>query len=234
LSREGSLLMKMQRRLFWICRMEEKFFDDLKEKVQVYFEGVNPCHDFDHTERVMNLALHIGEKEDVDLEILRLSVLLHDIARKEQDESNGKVCHAERGAEIAREVLEKAGYDENKINKIVHCIETHRFRKDNKPETKEAMILFDADKLDGIGGVGIGRAFSFAGHIGALIHDPDIDVENTEAYSKEDTAYREFLVKLVKVKDKMLTEEGKKIAEERHKFMIDFFDRLNKEVRGEL
>jgi len=66
------------------------------------------------------------------------------------------------------------------------------------------------------------------------VHDKDIDIDNTKSYTEEDTAYREFLVKLKKIKDRMLTEEGRRIAEERHKFMIDYFERLNKEVEGEL
>lgn len=117
---------------------------------------------------------------------------------------------------------------------MVHCIETHRFRGNNKPQTKEAKVLFDADKLDSIGAVGIGRAFQFAGEVGARLHNGGIDIKQTQSYSKEDTAYREFTVKLRKIKDRMLTEEGKRMAEERHRFMIAFFDRLNDEVEGKV
>ncbi len=214
--------------------MEEEFFDKLREKVLPYFEGINPCHDICHTDRVLSLALAIGEKEGADLEILKVAVLLHDVARKEQDESRGEICHAERGGELAWEILREMGYPYDKIVKVVHCVETHRFRNEKIPESVEAKVLFDADKLDGIGGIGILRATSFAGHIGAVVHNPDVDVENTKPYSKDDSAYREFFAKLVRVKEKMLTGEGKKIAEGRHEFMVEFFDRVNKEVRGEL
>jgi len=74
----------------------------------------------------------------------------------------------------------------------------------------------------------------FAGEIGANLHDPGIDVKKTQPYTNEDTAYREFLVKLSRVKDRMFTREGRKIAAERHKFMVEFFDRLNKETNGRL
>ncbi|MDP2741538.1 MAG: HD domain-containing protein [bacterium] len=209
-------------------------FEKIKEEAKKMLVGINSCHEWEHTERVYNLAIKMGKKENADLEILGLAAVLHDIARKEQDESNGKICHAERGAILAKEILERYGFQKEKREDITHCIEAHRYRNEKKPETKEAKILYDADKLDAIGAIGIGRAFSFAGHIGAKIHNKNVDPEKTEAYSTDDTAYREYLVKLKHIKDKMLTAEGKRIAEERHKFMEHFFDRLNKEVDGEI
>jgi len=208
----------------------------IKEEAKKFFTNAKGSHDWEHTERVHNLCVHIGEREKADMEIVRLVAFLHDIGREDQDRLNGKVCHAERGAALARELLRRHGMEEDKIDRIVHCIETHRFRnrKGKTPKSKEAKVLFDADKLDAIGATGIGRAFLFAGEVGAKLHNKDSDVENTEPYTKEDTAYREFVVKLRKIRERMLTRQGKKIAEERHKFMVQFFDRLNKEVEGEL
>ena len=101
--------------------------------------------------------------------------------------------------------------------------------------SKEAKVLFDADKLDSIGTIGIGRAFWFAGHIGAKLHNGEhIPVEKTKPYTSEDTAYREFIVKLKRIKDLMFTKEGKRLAEERHNYMVSFFNRLQKEINGEL
>ena len=214
--------------------MNEEFFEKLREKVLPYFEGADPCHDFHHIDRVMSLAMMIGEKEGVDLDILRAAVLLHDVAHKEQDESRGRICHAERGGEIAGEILIELGCSEDEISKIVYCVESHRFRGDGVPESVEARVLYDADKLDGVGAIGIGRAFSFYGSRGSCVHTSDFDLTTDEEYGEKDCAYREFLVKLVKVKDKMLTEEGGRIAEKRHEFMVDFFDRLNDEVEGKV
>jgi uncharacterized protein len=115
---------------------------------------------------------------------------------------------------------------------VVHCIRTHRFRRRAVPQTLEARVLFDADKLDSIGAVGIGRAFLFAGEVGARLHDKRIDVRKTKPYTEDDTAYREFLVKLGRVRGRIFTREGKRIAAERHRFMVDFFGRLNKETDG--
>lgn len=207
----------------------EKIRKEVKEKL----ENNNSCHDWEHTERVYNLCLHLAD-EDTNVEVLKLAAILHDVARPLQDESKGKICHAEKGVEIAKEILEKYGYNEDIINKILHCIERHRFKKGAAPESKEAIILFDADKLDSVGAVGIGRAFSFAANIGAKLHNKEVDIEKTEEYSKDDTAYREFMVKLRKLKDIMLTKKGKDLAEGRHNFMVEFFDRLDKEVEGEI
>ena len=204
----------------------------IKIEAKRYFENAKGSHDWEHTERVYNLCMHIGKEEKADIGILKLAAILHDIGREYQDKTNGRVCHAEKGALLARELLGKHAMDKERIDKVIHCIECHRFRGDRIPQSKEAKVLYDADKLDSIGAVGIGRAFLFAGEVGAQLHNIGVDVEKTEPYTKEDTAYREFMFKLKKVKDKMLTEEGKRIAEERHAFMEEFFDRLNKEING--
>ncbi len=212
-----------------------ELFETIKLEARKYFVGSDGCHDFEHTMRVYNLCMHIGKTENADLDILSYAAILHDIARQEQDAVKGKICHAERGGEIAKELLKKHGFPEDKILKITHCIETHRSRGSKIPVSKEAQILYDSDKLDGIGAVGIGRAFMFAQNVGAKLHnEKGIDIEKTKAYSEEDTAYREFVVKLRKVKDKLMTKEGKRLAEERHEFMIEFFERLNQETQGEL
>ena len=201
---------------------------------QQYFKDAKGSHDWDHTTRVLKLCVHIGFKEQADLEILRYAAILHDIGRRAQDQSNGKLCHAEFSAQFARNILEKHQVDPFKIQRIIHCIESHRFRGHITPNSKEAQILFDADKLDSIGAVGIGRAFLFAGEIGARLHNPHVDLDTTQPYTREDTAFREYQVKLCKVRDRILTQEGKKLANARHYFMVEFFNRLNKEVEGEL
>jgi len=208
--------------------------EQVTKRAKEFFADSKGSHDWEHTLRVYNLCLRIGEKENADMEALKIAAILHDIGRKHQDKCNGEICHAEKGAILARELLSEFGIEANKINKIVHCIETHRFRGNRIPNSKEAKILFDADKLDSIGAVGIGRAFLFAGEIGAKLHNKDADIDKTKPYTKEDTAYREYMVKLKKVKERMLTDGGKHIAEERHKFMVEFFDRLNNEVDGNL
>jgi len=214
--------------------MDKDIFEKIKAEVKKKLSGGDSCHEWEHTERVYNLATHIGKKERADFEVLELAAILHDIARKEENESSGKIDHAKLGSVLAKDILERYGFSKEKIDAITHCIETHRYRKSKTPETKEAKILYDSDKLDSIGAIGIGRAFSFAGRLGAKVHDKNIDIEKAKEYSADDSAYREYLVKLRYLKDKMTTKEGKKIAKERHEFMEQFFNRINKEVDGKL
>jgi uncharacterized protein len=96
----------------------------------------------------------------------------------------------------------------------------------------EAKVLFDADKLDAIGAVGVARTFLFAGEVGAKLHNPHVELQNTAPYTAEDTGYREYKLKLSRIKDRMLTQEGRRLAEERHTFMEMFFDRLTEEHKG--
>lgn len=214
--------------------MKMNILEKIKREVRQKLTHVNSCHEWEHTERVFNLAMNIGKKEKADLEVLGLATILHDIARKEQDESGGKIDHAERGAVLATEILRRNNFSEQKIRNIAHCIKSHRYRNDVIPETVEAKILYDADKLDAIGAIGIGRAFSFAGHIGAKVHNKEVNLTPTVEYSVDDSAWREYNIKLKNIKDKMLTREGKRVAEGRHSFMEEFFTRLNKEVDGEI
>jgi uncharacterized protein len=190
-------------------------------------------HGPDHSERVLRNCIAIGQQMQANLALLVPAALLHDIGRKEESMSRGKICHAQRGADLAAPLLQELGYPPAEIKAICHCIRTHRFRNCTlRPASLEAQILYDADKLDSIGAIGIGRAFLFAGQIGARLHNPDIDHTATASYSLEDTAYREFCVKLSCVRDQMLTPVGKKMAEQRHAFMQTFFDQLSRETDG--
>ncbi len=190
------------------------------------------AHGPDHSERVYQMAIRLGKMMNADLEVLAAAGLLHDIGRAKERQSRGTICHAEYGAELAGPILEKLGYQAEIINQIRHCIRAHRYRGACRPQSLEAKILFDADKLDSIGAIGIGRAFLFAGQIGACLHNPEQDPRLTESYSQQDTAYREFQVKMKRVKGRLLTAAGAEIAIKRHQFMEIFFDRLNSEIYG--
>jgi len=207
--------------------------EKLRQMADPYHDGMGGCHGPDHTERVHKTALHIGRLMEARLDVLSAAALLHDIGRRYETREQGEICHAEKGAELARDILEKLNFPQSFIDETAHCIEAHRYRGDRNPRTLEAKILYDADKLDSIGAVGIGRAFLFAGQTGARLHnDTDVDILDCKPYSKEDTAYREFKFKMSKIKDRMLTPEGKRLAEERHYFMEIFFERLERETKG--
>jgi len=205
---------------------------DIKTFAIQCFSNGSSSHAWEHTQRVRNLCMHIGRVEGADTEILEIAALLHDIGRPYQDESKGKICHAEKGAEMAGALLEQYPISAEKRNNVIHCIRCHRFRGNCHPETLEAKVLFDADKLDAIGAIGIGRAFQFAGEVGAKLYNPFVNPKDTEPYTEEDTGYREFKLKLSKIKDRMLTTEGRRMAKERHAFMEVFFERFLQEHEG--
>jgi len=206
--------------------------DFVKEQAEKLFDGARGSHDWEHTLRVFDLCERIGPAEKADMDVLRIAAYLHDIGRAGQDSTLGAVCHAERGAEMAWSIVEKLSLSEEQKTNIIHCIKAHRFRGKCRPETPEAKVLFDADKLDAIGAVGVARAFLFAGEVGARLHNPELKIEETRPYTREDTGFREYKVKLCKIRDRILTNEGKKLADERHAFMEEFFKRFLEEYEG--
>ena len=215
------------------AQSDDALFEAVREKARHLFEHAKGSHDWEHTLRVVKLCDHIGRVEKADMDVLRIAACLHDIGRSHQDNSNGHICHAKKGAAMARPILEPLPLLNDQKKNIIHCIRTHRFRGQHTPSTIEAKILFDADKLDAIGAVGIARAYQFAGEVGARLHNPNNNIEHTKAYSKEDTGFREYSVKLRHIKDRILTREGRRMALERHEFMTAFFDRFIQEHNGE-
>lgn len=214
-------------------RNEKKILDEIRRQAEQLFANARGSHDWDHTLRVCRLCEHIGKVERADMIVLQIAALLHDIGRCYQDRTNGEVCHAEAGATMAVPLIEQMFLSDDRKENILHCIRAHRFRRGQVPRTVEAKVLFDADKLDAIGAVGVARAYLFAGEVGARLHNQNNNIENTVAYSSEDTGYREFRVKLCKIKDRIMTAEGRRIAQERHEFMATFFRRFIEENNGE-
>lgn len=239
--------------------MDTEIIEQLKEDVKYILEESEGCHDWDHTLRVYNLALHIGKIKGADLEVLGIAALLHDIGRPTEAKlrrslpsaadrlpqgqkqltvncrpSTEKICHAEIGAVMAEGILQGYGLGQDVIEKIKHCISRHRFSEGMAPESMEAKILYDADKIDNIGAIGILRAANYSGTYNARTHNPEIQACDVRAHYREDTAYQHYHIKLKKIKDKLFTNEAKRIAEGRDKFMREFFDIVNAECRGDM
>ena len=199
-----------------------------------YYEGADAVHDFDHVLRVLALAERIGRAEEADLEIVRTAALLHDTGR-ERAEAQG-LDHAAFAAARAREIL--AGQPCERVEAVAHAVAAHRFRAEPEPVTLEAQVLFDADKQDAIGAVGVARAFAYGGARGQRLWAPAevVDVARWTAEGDdpdEHTPVHEFVVKLSRIKGRLFTPSGRTIAEERHAAMVAFFARFDAEVRGE-
>ena len=212
--------------------LSQETLDALQERVKGLFDAARGSHAWDHTLRVVRLCENIGRAEKVDMDVVRVAALLHDIGRSRQDDTNGRVCHALKGAEMAAGMVRDLPLTDGQMRNVLHCIRSHRFRGDQRPETKEAAVLFDADKLDAIGAVGVARAFLFAGEVGARLHNPDIRPQDGRPYSQDDTGYREYRLKLRKIKERMLTDTGRVLAGDRHRFMEEFFTHFLNEYEG--
>lgn len=215
------------------------------EQIERIVENRLGCsaHKLDHVYRVYDLCLLLSEgEEQVNMDVLLPAALLHDIARvDESNDSSGMIDHALLGGEMAEDILNAMGYDEETSKEIRHCIECHRYRTNRSPHSLEAKILFDADKLDILGAVGISRAFMIAGQYGQSLYDE----HSLEDYINENTSFNgrlkdvkkhspifEYEMKLKRIPEKLYTEKGRKIAVRRLRFMKDFFDTLRLEVRG--
>lgn len=189
-------------------------------------------HDWDHTERVWHEALNLGRELGGDCAVITAAALLHDIARPMETAERGRSDHAALGAVLAVEILQREAMgDEAFRNEVADCIRTHRFRSrtGEAPATLEAQIVYDADKLDSLGAIGLGRAFHFAGHSGARVHNRAGEALAGEAYGREDTALREYLVKLKQLPEQLLTAPGRTEALRRQRFMAEFFAELDHE-----
>ncbi len=226
--------------------MDEKY-QKLRKIVEEEMKEASPLHDISHSIRVYSMCLYLAQSEpDVDLDVLRTSALLHDIAKTREDKKGLSVGHALIGAAVSEKILRELEYPEEKIEHIKHCISAHSFGGKTEARTKEAKILSDADKLDLLGAIGIARAFTAGGQLSQKIYS-DTPVKE---YLKENlvdgksdarimdsakhTANLEFETKIKHIPDKLYTQQARKIARQRLEFMKQFFDRLKREIDGEL
>jgi len=198
--------------------------------------GFAPSHDFSHAERVYRLAERIAEAENADLFVVRMSALLHDIGRAEESKNNnGEDIHEELSVRMAGPIMDELGVSGDRKEAVLHAIATHRHRRGGEPRTLEAKCLFDADKLDSLGAVGVARSYLWLGEHGrSVYYAPEeyagIDPKNNSA--EVDSTQREWHIKLKHLKDKMYTATGRQIAIERHDRMARIIDEIEKEASG--
>jgi len=193
-------------------------------------------HDWWHAERVWKMAKRIAKSEkDVDIFIVELGALLHDIADWKFNDGDEKA-----GSKVAREWLGKLKVDEKIISNVCHVIDNVSFKGagvKSEMESKEGMIVQDADRLDALGAIGIARTIAYGGNKNREIYNPEIKVvmHNTfEEYKtkQSSTSINHFYEKLLLLKNLMNTKIGRKIAEKRHKFMEKYLEEFYKEWNG--
>ena len=190
------------------------------EYAREVFAGDGSGHDFDHTLRVYHMAVRIAGEEGADVEMVALAALLHDV---DDHKLSPETCeHKDRAVTF----LKSQGVSEQKIHRIVEIISEISFSAGNgRPSTLEGMCVQDADRLDAIGAIGIGRAFAFGGSRGRRMHDPD-GVDKT-------ATVEHFYDKLFKLKDLMTTPTGQHLARQRDEFMHSFLEQFYAEAVGE-
>jgi len=203
-----------------------------REFVATFLEGEPSSHDMSHINRVEALCLEIRKEEGGDLLVLQLAALLHDVGVIKEHEEGGD--HAVYSADIASEFLSKAGLGKEVIEAIAGCIRTHRFSAGEIPETLEARILQDADRLDALGAVGIFRAVLSMGALRMLKHTTGMDKGSSKrtVYIEDPIeGFNEYMqYKPFTIPEKLNTDTAKKIAEERLKIMRLYLKALNFEA----
>lgn len=169
-------------------------------------------HGFPHTQRVYNQCIKIGEKLNADLKILKTAALLHDIGRINEKIDRNKRNHAEISSDLTRNYLNSLGtrYSQKEIENVVHCIRAHSFSNKIKPQTLEAKILSDADKLDALGAIGLYRTIGFTinnrGGIEQVIHHLE--------------------TKILNLMNELFLDITREIAEERFQIIQDFYNKI--------
>jgi uncharacterized protein len=204
------------------------------EKIENYMKECmkDSAHDKEHIYRVLYLSLEIAKNEmEVDMEVLIASCLLHDIGREAQFK-NPTLCHAIIGGEMAYEYLIKSGWNTQKAEQVKNCIATHRFRSDNPPNTIEAKILFDSDKLDVTGTLGIARTLLYKGKVSEPLYS--VDYNRNVLYGANDenpSFFHEYNFKLKNLYSRFYTQRGTQIAKEREASAVAFYNSILSEVK---
>lgn len=214
----------------------KNIIQQLEEEIKSLFLHESSGHDIHHLKRTLNIALTIQKKEGGDKLIIAVSAFLHDIHRIIQKET-GKFCSPKDSLQKVKQILDITNLTEKQKKSVLHCIEYHEeydFSENGKSVNDlETLILQDADNLDAIGAIGIGRTFSFGGVAKIAMWNPEIPfVRNTFDESENDpSTIHHFYSKLLKLKGNMNTETAKNMANQRHAFMElflqQFFDEWN-------
>ena len=206
------------------------------ETARSWYPDFDPVHGFDHIERVFHLCEKIGESEGADMEIVLAAALLHD-SQGSAPGGETRPNHHLISANFAVQVLSAEGWPEIRIQAVQHCIRAHRFRRnEEQPATLEARVLFDADKLDVLGAIGTARTLGYALKASTpFFGEPSRQFlqDGQEEEGEIHSAYHEYLFKLRHISDLLYTPSGRRLAQERQRFLNQFFEELAAECRGE-
>ena len=214
--------------------LTETTMTELREQAKSYFtDSMSPAHDWYHVERVETLAERLLDHyENADERTVSLAVLLHDIGRTRED--SGQIDdHAAWGAREARTLLREHGIGKERVEAVCHAVATHRYSTGKEPDSLEAKLLSDADNLDALGAVGVARCFTYGGERGQVIYDPTVPPEADDSAAGQ-SQYNHFHKKILGLPERMYTDAGRQIADDRVAFVETFLDRFDRELIGEV
>lgn len=213
-----------------MTKAEYKLFEDYMLSCML-----SSTHDSQHIYRVLYAALDIAATEPgVDYDALICACLLHDIGRVEQDE-DPSLSHAAVGAEKAYRFLTAHGYSEDFAARVRNAIRTHRFRADAPPVSLEAKILFDADKLDITGAMGVARTLTYAGQMGIPLYNTLPDGTPSDGVGDAtESFFSEYKYKLESIYEKFFTRRGRELAAGRREASRLYYEALLRETRESL
>lgn len=207
------------------------------EQARAWYNYNDPVHGFDHIVRVLRMAERLAQEEGADLEIVRAAALLHDARGSAPGEESQRAQHHLLSAAFAAEELAAEGWPQERIEAVQHAIRAHRFRSGGEaPQTIEAQILYDSDKLDVLGAIGAARTIGYAVQDGQPVYaEPSEQFIQTgrKQPGEPHSSYHEYLFKLRKIKDRLFTRSARALAEARHDYLAGFYAQLEAEVRGE-
>ncbi|AKB85704.1 HD domain-containing protein [Methanococcoides methylutens] len=208
---------------------------DLIERTREFVAGVladePSSHEMSHIERVESTCMKIQAEEGGDLQVIRLSALLHDVGVVREHREGGD--HSVYSAEMARDFLLNEGVDASSVDHVVSCIRTHRFSRGHKAESLEGQILQDSDRIDALGAIGIFRAVMSMGALRCLKHSSGVEKASSKNAYAEDPldGFAEYMeMKPFKIMERLNTGAAKKIAEDRLKIMHQYLDALEDET----
>lgn len=209
--------------------MMEPIIEKCRTQVKEIYDTFDASHDWQHIERVLGNAERIMKREPADRFIVELAVLLHDVSDPK---------YTTNGEDPEKEILESLGLSEERSRQIAQIIRQVSFKGGNGevPSSIEAKIVQDADRLDAMGAVGVARTFAYGGAKGRKLYDwqekPRNSMTELEYREEQTSSATHFYEKLLLLKNRMSTETGKHIADERHQFMLSFLEQLKKETDG--
>lgn len=200
----------------------------IQNLIKSQFEGDATGHDWHHIMRVLNMSRHLQKIEGGDLEIIELAALLHDIS--DHKFNGGKL---DEGGKVAYALLLDHGYDKERAEKVKYIVDNVSYKGANTPTEMsilEGKIVQDADRIDAIGAIGVGRTFAYGGHKNQPMYAPELEAKlhnSFEEYANDKTCtINHFHEKLLLLSDRLNTDAAKEIGKQRHQFMEDFLNQF--------